>query len=94
MTTNSQGSRQSNRAGDSTVVDTTTTPAASSTGVGSVAVFDRDVDSTTTTSNRSSASVLDERGPAEVRSGGSAIGWVIGVIVLIILAYFLLQMIF
>jgi hypothetical protein len=94
MTTNVPGTRQSNRPGDPTTVDTATTPVLSPTGVGGVAVFDRDVEGTSNPSLRPSASTFDERGPVEARSTGSILGWIIGAIVLIVLAYFLLQMIF
>jgi hypothetical protein len=52
------------------------------------------VEGTSNPSLRPSASAFDERGPVEARSTGSILGWIIGAIVLIVLAYFLLQMIF
>jgi hypothetical protein len=92
MTTNVQGTRPTNRTGDSTVVDPT--PAVTPTGVGGVAVYDREVEGTTNPSLRPSASLVDDRAPVETRSSGSMLGWIIGAIILIVLAYFLLQMIF
>jgi hypothetical protein len=92
MTTNVQGTRPTNRPGDSTVVDPT--PAVTTTGVGGVAVYDRDVDGTTNPSLRPSASLVDDRVPVETRPTGSILSWIIGAIVLIVLAYFLLQFIF
>jgi len=92
MTTNVQGTRPSNRTDDTTVVDPT--PAVTPTGVGGVAVYDRDVDGTTNPSLHPSASLADDRVPVAERSSGSMVGWIIGAIVLIILAYFLLQMLF
>jgi len=32
--------------------------------------------------------------PVETRSSGAMIGWIIGIVVLLVLAYFLLQMVF
>jgi len=95
MTTNVPGTRPSSRPGDQAVGDTT--PVVSPTGVGGVAVYD--TDNTTNATLRPSASrvddrMVDDRAPAEVRSGGSVMTWIISVIVLIVLAYFLLQFIF
>jgi hypothetical protein len=94
MTTNVQGTRPTNRSGDPTVADPTPTPVVTTTGVGGVAVFDRDVDGTPNSTLRPSASIVDDRAPLETRSSGSTLSWIIGAIVLIVLAYFLLQMIF
>jgi hypothetical protein len=98
MATNTQGTRQSNRPGDPTAVEQTPTPVVTQTGVGSVAVYDQDTDNDHTTSstmsNRPSATLADDRAPMETRSSGSSMSWIIGAIVLIILAYFLLQIIF
>lgn len=94
MTTNVQGTRPTNRSGDQTVVDGTPTPVVTPTGVGGVAVFDRDVDGTTNATLRPSASIVDDRVPVETRATGSILSWIIGAIVLIVLAYFLLQMLF
>jgi hypothetical protein len=92
---NTPNARQNNRPGDAQT-DTVTTSGMNSTGVGSVAVFDQDADGTTTSTStmRPSASMVDDRSPAEVRTGGSMVSWIIGAIVLIVLAYFLLQMLF
>jgi hypothetical protein len=76
------------------MADPTPTPVATTTGVGGVAVFDRDVDGTPNSTLRPSASIVDDRAPLETRSSGSTLSWIIGAIVLIVLAYFLLQMIF
>jgi hypothetical protein len=38
--------------------------------------------------------MVDDLPPAEVRSGGSLLTWVISAIVLILLVYFLLQFVF
>jgi len=94
MATNVQSTRPSNRSSDLTEVETTPTPVVTPTGVGGVAVYDRDVDKTTNPSLHPSASMLDDRPPAEVRSSGSLLTWVISAIVLILLVYFLLQFVF
>jgi len=94
MATNVQGTRPSTRAGDPAGVETTPTPVVTPAGVGGVAVYDRDVDTTTNTSLRPSASMVDDRTPAEVRSSGSILTWIIGAVVLIALVYFLLQFVF
>jgi len=94
MATNTQGTRQSGRQGEPSVAEQTPTPVVTSTGVGGVAVYDHDEDGTTNSSRRQSASMVNDRGPIETRSSGSSLTWIIGAIVLIILAYFLLQMIF
>jgi len=92
MTTNVQGTRPTNRTGDSTVVDPT--PVVTPSGVGGVAVYDRDVDGTTNPSLRPSASMVEDPMPVEERTTGSIVSWIIGAIVLIVLAYFILQLLF
>jgi len=101
MASNVPGTRPSNRqnetvAGESNSTTTTVVnPAGSaSTGVKGVAVYDQGPDGTTNSSVRPSASMIDDAAPARGGSSGSMIGWIIGIIVLIVLAYFLLQMIF
>jgi hypothetical protein len=94
MATNIQGTRPASRPGESPVVEATPTPVVTSTGVGGVAVYDRDVDGTSNPSLRPSASLADDRGPIETRSSGSILTWIIGAVILIVLAYFLLQIIF
>jgi hypothetical protein len=89
-----QGTRQSSRPGDATGVETTPTPVVTPTGVGGVAVYDRDVDATNNSSLHPSASMVEDRGPAEVRSSGSLLTWIISAIVLIVLVYFLMQFVF
>jgi len=93
MATNMQNTRTTNRAGDTTVAETTPvgTPAGT---VGGVAVYDRDVDGTTDSTLRPAGTIHTDPTPVETRSSGSIMGWIIGVIVLIVLAYFLLQMLF
>jgi len=94
MATNTQGSRPVNRSGEPTVTDTTPTPVVTPTGVGGVEVYDRDVDGTTNPSLRPSVSMAEDRMPVETRTTGSILGWIIGAIVLIVLAYFLFQLFF
>lgn len=91
MTTNVQGTRTT-RPGDTTVADPA--PEIIPTGVGGVAVYDRNPDGTVDSTLRPTSSLVDDRVPVETRSSGSIVGWIISAIVLIILAYFLLQFIF
>ena len=98
MTTNTQGTRPSSR--DTTVIEPT--PVIATTNTGGVAVYD--VDSTTNPTLRPSASVMEDRMvdgrlvedrvPVEAQSTGSVMSWIIGAIVLIVLAYLLLQFVF
>jgi len=94
MATNVQGTRPTNRPGDPTVAETTPTPAVTPAGVGGVAVYDRDVDRTTDPALRPSTTMTNNPVPVETRTTGSILSWIIGAIVLIVLAYFLLQLIF
>jgi hypothetical protein len=94
MATNVQGTRTTTRSGDTTVVETTPTPAVNTTGVGGVAVYDRDVDGTTDPTLRPTGTMVNDPIPAETRSTGSVLSWIIGAIVLIVLVYFLLQILF
>jgi hypothetical protein len=91
MATNVQTTRPSSRPNDLTEVETTPTPVV--TPAGGVAVYDRDADTTTDPSLRSTA-IADDLPPAEVRSSGSMLTWVISAILLILLVYFLLQFVF
>ena len=90
MTTNVQGTRLSSRPGEPTVAEPT--PVIAPTGIGGVAVYD--VDPATNPTLRPAASLVEDRAPVEVRSTGSILTWIISAIVLIVLAYFLLQFIF
>jgi hypothetical protein len=94
MATNVQGTRPSSRQGDPAGVETTPTPVVTPTGVGGVAVYDREGDTTHNSTLRPSASMVDDRTPAEVRSSGSILTWIISAVVLIVLIYFLLQFVF
>lgn len=76
------------------MAEQTPTPVIMPTGVGGVAVYDHDVDGTPSSTVRPSASLVDERAPLETRSSGSVMTWIISAIVLIVVAYFLLQMVF
>jgi hypothetical protein len=96
MATNVQSTRSSSRSSDLAGVETTPTPVVTPTGVGGVAVYDQDVDSKTKSSLHTSpnASIVDDLPPAEVRSSGSLLTWIISAVVLILLVYFLLQFVF
>jgi len=96
MTTNRQDTRPASRPGDSVTVQPTpvTTSGANPSGVNGVAVYDQGPDVKTDPSMRSSASMANDPTPVETRSSGAMIGWIIGIVVLLVLAYFLLQMVF
>jgi len=89
MATNIQSTRPSSRPSDLAGVEITPTPVVTPTPVGGVAVYDRDVDTT-----KPSVAMVDDLPPAEVRSSGSLLTWVISAVVLILLVYFLLQFVF
>jgi hypothetical protein len=94
MTTNVQSTRTSRPSSDRAGVETTPTPVVTSTGVGGVAVYDRDVDTTHNSTLHTSTSIVDDPAPVETSSSGSILTWVISAIVLILLVYFLLQFVF
>ncbi len=93
MTTNVQSTRLSSRRGESAVLEPT--PVITPTGVGGVAVYD--VDATPNPALRPSVSPsmsrVNDRELEETESGSSILTWVIGAILLIVLAYFLLQIV-
>jgi hypothetical protein len=93
MATNTQNTRPVGTPGDPPAVEPTSTPVVTPSGVGGVAVYDRTEDDRMT-STRSSSTLGHEPVPVETRSSGSVITWIIGAIVLIVLAYFLFQFIF
>lgn len=90
MTTNVPGTRPASRPGEPTATETM--PVMTPMAAGGVAVYD--VDKATDPTLRPSASMVEDRGPVEVRSTGSVLTWIISAIVLIVLAYFLLQFVF
>jgi hypothetical protein len=93
MATNVQNTRTTTHPDGHTVVETTPTSAINSTGIGGVAVYDHDGDRVADTTGRP-ASIHSDPIPAATGSGGSVISWIIGAIVLIVLAYFLFQILF
>jgi hypothetical protein len=94
MTTNVAGTQPVDGPGEPEVVEEVVTPVVSPAGVGSVAVYDRNVDGTPDPALRPSATTTGEPVPVDTRSSGSILTWIIGAVVLIVLAYFLLQMLF
>lgn len=92
MATNLQGARPTTNIGDTTVVDPTPIPAVTPTGIGGVAVYDRVVDRTVDPVVHTA--MANDPLPVEARSTGSVMTWIIGAIVLILIAYFILQFIF
>jgi hypothetical protein len=95
MTTNVPGTRDTPPANEPLVSDPklATPPVTNPAGVSGVAVFDQSVDKSTEPSANSSVAVFDSA-PAKSQSSGNVIAWVIGIVVLIVLAYFLLQFLF
>lgn len=90
MTTNVQNARPTGRSVDTTV-DPTPGVEVVSTGVGGVAVYDRTDDRVTdSTLHRATAEPV----PVETRTTGSILSWIIGAIVLVVLVYFLMQILF
>lgn len=101
MTTNIQGTRPTtppaDRIPDQTTermtdraVEPTPTPVVAPMGLSGVAVYDRDVDRL----RDPGAPVPGTRVPAETRSTASVLNWILGAIVLIVVAYFLIQLFF
>jgi len=96
MTTNLQDTRPASRPSDSVTVEPTpvTTSGANPLGVNGVAVYDKGPDVATDPSLRTSASMVDDPAPLKTQSSGAIISWIIGIVVLLVLAYFFLQMVF
>jgi len=95
MTTNLQETPPSRRPDQQVGIEPTpaSTSSATPTGVKGVAVYDRGSDSELDSSTRPSASTLNDSAPA-TQSSGNMIAWIIGIVLLIIIVYFILQMFF
>jgi len=91
MTTNIQEAPPTKRPDQPVGIEPTPTAVANPTGVSGVAVYDRGPDDQ---SMRPSASILDDAAPVRTQPAGNMIAWIIGIVVLIIIAYFVLQMLF
>jgi len=96
MTTNIQEAPQTKRSDQPVGIEPkpTPTPVTNPTGVRGVAVYDRGPDRELDPSMRPSASMLDDAVPVRTQSTGNMIAWIIGIVLLIIIAYFVLQMLF
>jgi len=96
MTTNLQETRPAGRPIDPVMVDPkpVPTPVVNPSGVGGVAVYDRGPDVASDPSLRPSASLIEDPVPLRTQSSGAIISWIIGIVVLLVLAYFFLQMLF
>lgn len=96
MTTNLQDTRPAGRPGDPLAVEPkpVPTPVINPSGVGGVAVYDQGPDVVKENSLHPSASLIDDPAPLRTQSSGAIISWIIGIVVLLVLAYFFLQMIF
>jgi hypothetical protein len=85
MTTNIQEAPPTKRPDQPVGIESTPIP---------VAVFDQGPDKELDPSISPSASMLDDAPPVKSQSSGSMIAWIIGFVLLIIIAYFVLQMFF
>jgi len=96
MTMNLQDTRPAGRPSDPLAVDPkpVPTPVVNPSGVGGVAVYDQSPDLAKERALHPSASLIDDPAPLRTQSSGAIVSWVIGIIVLLVLAYFFLQMIF
>jgi hypothetical protein len=96
MTTNIQEAPQTTRPDQPVGIEPTPTPTpvTNPTGVSGVAVYDRGPDRELDPSMRPSASMLDDAPPVRSQSSGSTIAWIIGIVLLLVIAYFVLQMLF
>jgi len=93
MATDAQGTRPVSRADESVRVEPTPTSAANPSGVDGVAVYDRGPDGATSSSMHSMDSLRQDPAPVETRSSNT-LAWIIGIVVLVILVYFLWQFLF
>jgi len=95
MATNATGTRREVGSDGAVGVEptSTSTSVTNPTGVEGVAVYDREPD-TTSGSVRPSGSMFEDPAPATTRSTGSVIAWIIGLVILVVLIYFLWQMFF
>jgi len=101
MTTNVPGTRAVPPANEPVMEKPTSVPlpvsnptgTSGSTGASGVAVYDRGADESLKSSANPSVAVFDSA-PPQSRSSGMIVAWVIGIVVLIIVAYFLLQFLF
>jgi len=94
MTKNVPGTRPVNRPDEPVRVEPTPTPVTNPTGVSGVAVYDRGSDAKTNSSAHPSMSLIEEPASASSMSTGTIVAWIIGIVVLVVLAYFLWQMYF
>jgi hypothetical protein len=94
MTTDVERTRPAARPDEPVGVEPTPTPTTNPARVNGVAVYDRGPDSTTNPSVYPSGSMTDDPAPVTSQSTGSIIAWIIGIVVLLILAYFLWQFFF
>lgn len=103
MTTNVPGRRSTNRSDETVRVEPTPTPVTNPSGVNGVAVYDRGSDQPVSSTMNSSAvnpsvSTLEDStlstSPSTSSSTGTMIAWIIGIVILILVVYFLWQMYF
>jgi hypothetical protein len=92
MATNVQGTRPAVRPDEPVGVEPkpTTAPVVNPSGVNGVAVYDRGPDGTN--SVNPSVSMHQDPAPVTTQSTGTIIAWIVGIVVLLIIVYFLWQM--
>jgi len=90
MATDVKGTRPVAQPDEPVTVETTPTPLVTPLGVNGVAVYDQGPDAAAKPSN----SMRQDPAPIEERSSGAIIAWIIGIVILVILAYFLWQIFF
>jgi len=94
MTTKVPGTRPANRSDEPVRVEPTPTPVSNPSGVSGVAVYDRGPDQPVNSTMNSSVSPLEDSRPSTSSSTGTVIAWIIGIVILILVVYFLWQMYF
>jgi hypothetical protein len=94
MATDVKSTRPVARPEEPVKVETTPTTAVNPSGVNGVAVYDRGPDATTSPSVYPSESMTQDPTPVEARSSSTLIAWIIGIVILVILAYLLWQFVF
>jgi len=94
MATDMQSTRPVARPDEPAKVEPTPTPVVTPSGVNGVAVYDRGPDGATSPSVYPSESRVQDPARVTTRSGSFMIAWIIGIVILVILAYFLWQFLF
>jgi len=94
MATDRKNTRPTTLPDEPVRVETTPTTAVNPSGVDGVAVYDRGPDAATSPSVYPSGGIHQDPAPVTTRSSSTTIAWIIGIVILVILAYFLWQFVF